>query len=142
MRLVPTRCIPSFCQRMLSLHYLPKLALESSPGLSVSTVSAPESVFRELRAFEPDKHTLPFSLEPGEWAEFLLTAHFLSAGEAEGQVRIRSNDTEAVGPAPGDFRLTLRATGIDSSGMKMGNVRFDDGLITDYREFDCPECDL
>ena len=78
--------------------------------------SAPESVFRELRAFEPDKHTVPFSLEPGEAAEFLLTAHFLSAGVSEGQVRIRSNDTDAEGPAPGDFRLTLRATGIDPSG--------------------------
>jgi hypothetical protein len=73
-------------------------------------------VFRELRAFEPDKHTVPFSLEPGEAAEFLLTAHFLSAGVGEGQVRIRSNDTTADGPAPGDFRLTLRATGIDPPG--------------------------
>jgi len=77
---------------------------------------APEAVFGDLRAFEPDKHTVPFSLDPGDKAEFLLTAHFLSAGTSEGQVRIRSNDTQAEGPAPGDFRLTLRATGIDTSG--------------------------
>ncbi len=78
--------------------------------------SAPEAVFRELRAFEPDKHTVPFSLEPDESAEFLLTAHFLQAGESTGQVRIRSNDTDAEGPAPGDFRLSLRATGVGGSG--------------------------
>ncbi len=91
--------------------------------------SAPEAVFRDLRAFEPDKHTIPFSLESGESAEFLLTAQFLQAGVSTGEVRIRSNDTEADGgPAPGDFRLSLRATGVDPSspGDDTGDAPTDD----------------
>jgi hypothetical protein len=90
---------------------------------------SPESVFRDLRAFEPEKHTVPFSLEPGDAAEFLLSALFLSAGTAEGQIRIRSNDTEAEGPAPGDYRLTLLATGVDpaSGGDDTGDAELDTG---------------
>jgi len=78
--------------------------------------SAPEAVFYEIRPFEPEKHTVPFDLDPGESAEFVVMARFLAPGTTTGQVRIRSNDTEAEGPAPGDFRLPLSATGVEPSG--------------------------
>ncbi len=93
-----------------------EVSISNAGETSDGSGSAPEAVFRDLRPFEPDQHTGTFSLEPGDSAEFLLTAHFLSAATATGEVRIRSTDTTAEGPAPGDFRLALQATGIDPSG--------------------------
>jgi len=77
--------------------------------------NAGTGVFGELRP-HVSTNTVPFDIEPGEGAEFLLTASMSEAGTATGTIEIYTNDPTVNDGGPGYVRIPLKATAVDPNG--------------------------
>jgi hypothetical protein len=87
--------------------------------LSMQIVDAGENagsgVFDELRPYV-SSNVVPFDIDAGDGAEFLLTASMEAVGTATGIIEIYTNDPTVDDPSPGYIRVPMTATAVEPSG--------------------------